>query len=294
MTHRPHFDWQLRNRTLALGVVTRVMGVLNVTPDSFSDGGRFGSVHQAVDVALGMFVDGASIVDVGGESTRPGASASLSTQEEIDRVLPVIEAIRRAQPEALLSIDTYRAVTAEAAVAAGAGIVNDVSGFEWDEAMAATCAKLACGVVLMHTRGRPGEWKSLPPLAPAAVLPLVRDGLQARLDAARAAGVQADRIILDPGFGFGKAFQENYPLLHELRALTALGQPLCVGLSRKGFLGRTLAPLYGGDAPVGSRGNATVAATTIAVLHGASIVRVHEVRAAVEAVLIADATLAAG
>ena len=291
MTRRLHFDWRLRTRTLVLGTATRVMGVLNVTPDSFSDGGRLTSVQQAVDVALGMFADGAAIVDIGGESTRPGATGAMSTQEEMDRVLPVIEGIRRAQPQALLSIDTYRAGTAEAAVAAGVEIVNDVSGLLWDEAMAATCARLGCGVLLMHTRGRPAEWKRLPPLAPAAVVTLVRDGLREQLEAATAAGIARERIVLDPGFGFGKALDENYPLLRELRVLTALGQPLCAGVSRKGFLGRTLAPLYGADAPMDARENATIAATVIAVLHGASMVRVHAVRPAVEAVLIADATL---
>ena len=293
MTHRTHHDWRLRTRTLKLGDATRVMGVLNVTPDSFSDGGRLTSVQVAVVVALQMFADGATIVDIGGESTRPGATGSLSTQEEIDRVMPVVEGILRAQPDALLSVDTYRAATAEAAVHAGAEIVNDVSGLLWDEAMAGTCARLGCGVILMHTRGRPAEWKTLPALAPAAVVPLVRDELRARRDAAVAAGIALDRIVLDPGFGFGKRNEENYPLLRDLRALTALGHPLCAGVSRKGFLGRTLAPLYGGDASTRERGNATLAATTISVLHGASIVRVHEVRPAVEALMIADAMFAA-
>jgi dihydropteroate synthase len=292
MSRRTVFEWQLRTRSLKLGAATRVMGVLNVTPDSFSDGGRLASVAEAVDVALAMFAGGASIIDIGGESTRPGAAAALSAQQEMDRVLPVIEGIRRAQPEALLSIDTYHAATAESAVTAGAEIVNDVSGLLWDDAMAATCARLGCGVMLMHTRGRPAEWKRLPRLVPGAVVPLVRDGLAQRLAAAQAAGIGTERIVLDPGFGFGKAFEENYPLLRELRALTVLGRPLCVGLSRKGFLGRTLAPLYNGDAPVENRENATLAAVTIAVLHGASIVRVHAVRPAVEAVLIADAMLA--
>jgi dihydropteroate synthase len=291
MSRRLHFDWQLRTRTLTLGAATRVMGVLNLTPDSFSDGGRLASVEQAVEAALGMFAAGASLVDIGGESTRPDATPTLSVQQEIDRVVPAIEAIRRALPEALLSIDTYHAATAAAAVAAGAEIVNDVSGLLWDQAMAATCAELACGVVLMHSRGRPAEWKQLPPLAAGAVLPLVRDGLTERLQAAQAAGIAPERIVLDPGFGFGKAFEENYPLLRELRALTTLGHPLCVGLSRKGFLGRTLSPLLGADAPAAARENATLAANTIAVLHGASIVRVHNVRPAVEAVMIADAAL---
>ncbi|HZD45304.1 MAG TPA: dihydropteroate synthase, partial [Acidobacteriaceae bacterium] len=170
MHRRAHFDWKLRKRSLALGTATRVMGILNVTPDSFSDGGLFHSVDDAVGSALAMFADGAAIVDVGGESTRPGASGAISTQQEIDRVVPVIEGIRRVRPDALLSIDTYRAATARAAIAAGAEIVNDVSGLLWDDAIAAACADLHCGAILMHARGRPSDWKSLPRLAPGEVL----------------------------------------------------------------------------------------------------------------------------
>jgi dihydropteroate synthase len=299
MHRRAHFEWKLRTRSLALGDATRVMGILNVTPDSFSDGGLLHSVNEAVDVALAMFEDGAAIVDVGGESTRPGANLELSTQQEIDRVVPVIAAILAAKRDALLSIDTYHAVTARAAVAAGAEIVNDVSGLLWDDAMAATCAELKCGVVLMHARGRPHEWKSLPRLKPDEVLPLVKRELAERLAAALAAGVESARIVLDPGFGFGKVQDANYPLLCGLPELATLGQPLLAGVSRKSFLGHTLAPLYaataGGaaGAPVSAREHATLAASTIAILMGASLVRLHQVRAAVEAALIADATLAA-
>ncbi|MFL6427223.1 MAG: dihydropteroate synthase [Acidobacteriaceae bacterium] len=295
MHRRAHFEWKLRMRSLILGAATRVMGILNVTPDSFSDGGLFHSVDEAVDVALGMFTDGAAIVDVGGESTRPGAGGTISTQQEIDRVVPVIAGIRRARPDALLSIDTYRAATAKAAIAAGAEIVNDVSGLLWDEAMAATCAKLECGVILMHARGRPYEWKSLPRLTPEEVLPLVKSELAQRLEAAVTAGIPADRIVLDPGFGFGKMQDANYPLLRGLPELATLGQPLLAGVSRKSFLGHTLAPLYvAANAPVSAREHATLAASTIAILMGASLVRVHQVRPMVEAALIADATLAAG
>jgi dihydropteroate synthase len=294
MHRRAHFDWKLRTRSLPLGMATRVVGILNVTPDSFSEGGRLHSVDEAVATALVMFADGATIVDVGGESTRPGASGTLSTQQEIDRVLPVIEGIRRVRPDALLSIDTYRAATAHAAVAAGAEIVNDVSGLLWDDAMAAACAELQCGVILMHARGRPSDWKSLPRLAPNEVLPLVKRELAERLNAAIAAGIAPERIVLDPGFGFGKMHDANYPLLQGLPELAALGQPLLAGASRKSFLGHTLVPLYGvAGAPVSAREHATLAASTIAILMGASLVRVHRVRPMVEAALIADATLAA-
>ncbi len=291
-TMRPDFAWQLRSRVLSLGRTTRVMGVLNATPDSFSDGGRLRSPEAAVDAALAMFAAGAAIVDVGGESTRPGVRLTLESTEEQDRVLPVIEGVLRAIPGAVLSCDTYRGATARAALRAGVEIINDVSGFLWDPEMASVCAAEQCGVVLMHTRGRPEEWRSLPPLAASEVLPLVRRELSERLRAATLAGIAPQRVVLDPGFGFGKAFDNNYPLLAGLRELRSLGHPLLAGVSRKAFLGRTLRPLYGGvDAPPEARGPATLAAVTAAILAGAEIVRVHDVRPAVEAAAIADAVL---
>jgi dihydropteroate synthase len=286
--------WRLRSRSLALGERTLVMGVLNITPDSFSGDGLLADQGLAVERGLAMLEAGAAILDVGGESTRPGKREPLPADEEIDRVLPVISGILRHRPEAILSIDTYKAATAKAAVAAGAEIVNDVSGFLWDEAMASTCAELACGVVLMHTRGRPEEWSGLPRLDPDEILAVVKLELGERLRAAAAAGVQADRIVLDPGIGFGKAYESNYALLARLDELRALGRPLLSGVSRKSFLGRTLAQLRGGvDAPADERGNATIAAATASILAGADIVRVHDVRPAAEAAAIADAVLAA-
>jgi dihydropteroate synthase len=174
------------------------MGVLNVTPDSFSDGGRFFAPERAVAQALQMLDEGADLLDIGGESTRPNADA-ISVEEEQERVLPVVAAILAARPGAVVSIDTFHASTAEAAVAAGAEIVNDVSGLLWDSDMAPTCARLGCGLVLMHTRGRPQEWKSLPALAPDAVVPLVLGDLADRIAEATAAGVSRERIVVDPG-----------------------------------------------------------------------------------------------
>ncbi len=284
-TSRPSAEWLLRTRSLRLGRTTIVMGILNVTPDSFSDGGRFRGPEDAIESALRMLREGAAILDIGGESTRPGTYPKISAQQEADRVLPVIEGILQAQPSALLSIDTYHAATAKLAIKAGAEIVNDVSGFLWDSEMAATCAASSCGVVLMHTRGRPEEWKTLPPLPQKDVVPLVLDALRVRLDSAYAAGIEPARIVLDPGFGFGKAFDENYTLLAHLDALLVHGHPLLAGVSRKGFLGRHLAP--------GDRGNQGLAAMTAVILNGASIVRVHDVKAAVEAAAIADAILGA-
>ncbi len=298
-THRPRHQWQLRTRTFALGERTLIAGVLNLTPDSFSGDGMRGR-EEAVARGLRMLGEGASLLDLGAESTRPGSGAggprAVSEAEEQDRLLPVLSELTAAG--AVVSVDTYKAATARAALAAGAEIVNDVSGFLWDPAMAGACAEARCGVVLTHTRGRPDEWRGLPPLAPEAVGPHVLDGLRERLAAARAAGIAEERIVLDPGYGFGKAFDANYALLAAQGSLLTLGRPLLAGVSRKSFLGRTLGQLHGGphkssDAPANEREHATLAACTAAVLNGASLLRVHAVRAAVEAAAIADAVLTA-
>lgn len=289
--------WRLRTRTLELGRRTLVMGVVNVTPDSFSDGGFFLVLDEAVARAEKLIEEGADILDLGAESTRPGsraggADAAVSADEEQARLLPVLEAIRKSLPHAVISVDTYKAATARAALEAGAEIINDVSGFTWDPGVAKVCAELGARVVLSHARGRPDEWRGQPQLAPDALLAAVREGLSASLKTARDAGIPAEKIVLDPGYGFGKRYGENYALLSRQAELLALGRPLLVGLSRKSFLGHTLAPLFEGkDAPPVARGNASLAAMTAAILNGASIVRVHEVRQAVEAARIADAIL---
>lgn len=291
---RPEFVWRLRSRSLVLGKRTLVMGVVNVTPDSFSDGNRYFDAQAAVARVLELLDEGADLIDIGGESTRPGRYAPVTAEEEQRRVLPVIAAVMRERPEAVLSIDTYKASTARLAVEAGAEIVNDISAFSWDAEMASACAEMDCGVVLMHTRGKPSEWRGLPALDLNEVVPLVLSGLRAGLQRALDAGAERRRVVLDPGYGFGKSFDENYPLLARQSSLLELGQPLLVGVSRKSFLGRKLADLFGGvDAPMAERGNATVAAVTAAILGGASIVRVHDVRAAMEAARIADAVLGA-
>jgi dihydropteroate synthase len=271
------------------------MGVVNVTPDSFSDGGLFPGPEAAVAHGLKLLDEGADLLDLGAESTRPGsraggADAAVSTDEEQARLLPVLEGILRARPDAVVSVDTYKAATARAALAAGAEIVNDVSGFTWEPALAEVCAQAGAGVVLSHARGRPEEWRSQPQLAPDALLAMVREGLAASLAAARQAGIADESIVIDPGYGFGKRFGENYALLARQQEFLTLGRPLLAGLSRKSFLGHTLAPLFGGEpAPVNGREAASLAAMTAAILHGASIVRVHAVRPAVEAAQIADA-----
>jgi dihydropteroate synthase len=288
-------DWRLRTRLLELGRRTLVMGIVNVTPDSFSDGGRFFNPEAAVKHALELLDEGADILDLGAESTRPGSQAGgaaplVSAEEEQARLLPVIHGILKSRPDAILSIDTYKAATARAALQAGAEIINDVSGFNWDAEMAELCAETGCGVVLTHTRGRPEEWRSLPRLVADEMLAVVRDGLAASLKLASDAGIPPKALVLDPGYGFGKSFEANYALLARQQQLLALGRPLLAGVSRKMFLGRTLAPLHGGqDAPVAAREAASVAAQVAAILHGAAIVRVHAVRPAVEAARIADA-----
>jgi dihydropteroate synthase len=292
--------WQLRSGAVELGTRTLVMGVVNVTPDSFSDGGIFVRTEDAVAHALAMFEEGADLVDLGGESTRPGSRAGgeaplISAGEEQARILPVLEGILKRAPQALVSVDTYKSATARAAIAAGAAIINDISGLTWDAEMAAVCAEAKAGVILMHTRGRPDEWRTQQQLAPAAVLAMVRDGLAASLSLAQHAGIRSESIVLDPGYGFGKRFGENFSLLKRQADLLSLGRPLLAGISRKSFLGHTLASLHGGSpAPVDARENASLAAMVAAILHGASLVRVHAVRPAVEAARIADALLAAG
>ncbi len=300
MISRLETGWRLRTRTMELGRRTLVMGVVNVTPDSFSDGGAFFDPEAAVAHGLQLLDEGADILDLGAESTRPGSRAggespAVSAEEEQARLLPVLEGILKARPGAVISVDTYKAATARAALLAGAEIVNDVSGFKWDAAMAEVCAEFRAGVVLMHTRGRPEEWRTQTPLRPEQLLESVLGELAASQAIAEAAGVQPNAIVLDPGYGFGKRFGENYALLAHQGELLKLGRPLLVGVSRKSFLGRTLAPLHGGaDAPVDARETASLAALVAAILHGASIVRVHVVRAAIEAARIADAVLEGG
>jgi dihydropteroate synthase len=281
------------------------MGVVNITPDSFSDGGTFFDPDAAVARSLELLDEGADLVDLGAESTRPGSraggapdtpqAATVSAEEELRRLLPVLTGILRARPDAIVSVDTYKAATARAALEAGAEIVNDVSGFFWDPGLAPVCAKAGAGVVLMHSRGKPEEWREQTQLEPDELLATVQAGLAGSLAAAAAAGIAPEAVVLDPGYGFGKRFGENYALLARQEELLGLGRPLLAGVSRKSFLGWTLAPLHEGrDAPVGERETASVAALVAAILHGASIVRVHQVREAVEAARIADAVLAAG
>jgi dihydropteroate synthase len=288
---RPPFTWHLRTRTLDLGPRTLVMGILNVTPDSFSDGGKFMAREPALAHALKMLDEGADLLDIGGESTRPGtpvAESGIPADEELRRIIPVIEAVLRERPATIFSVDTYKAEVARAAVNAGCEIVNDVSALRWDSQMAATMAVLACGAILMHTRGRPQEWRNLAPSDD--IVAEVKKDLAAYANTALTHGIAKDRIMLDVGVGFGKKFDQNYPLLAGLAQLQELGFPLLVGTSKKSFIGRTLAR-DGKDAPANERLFGSIAAMTASVLNGAHIVRVHDVKAAVDAARIADEVL---
>jgi len=282
-----------------LGKRTIIMGILNVTPDSFSDGGHFYSPQhapeRAVAQALKLLEEGADILDIGGESTRPNA-APLTPDEEQSRILPVLESILKEKPTTILSVDTFHAATAHRAIQAGAEIINDVSGHLWDPDMSKSCAQSGCGAILMHTRGRPQDWPNLPPLTPEAVLPLILSDLTERLEAATAAGILRNKIVLDPGFGFGKRLDENYSLLAHFDELQRFNLPLLAGVSRKSFLARTISQhpsLEGATPSMDDRLHATTAANVAAILAGAHILRTHDVRPAVEAAAIADQILAA-
>jgi dihydropteroate synthase len=257
-----------------------VMGVLNVTPDSFSDGGRYLSLDDAVEHAVRMRADGADLVDVGGESTRPGARR-VAAEEETRRILPVIRALTaRGVP---VSVDTYRAAVAEAAIDAGAVVVNDVSGGLGDAGMARVVRDAGCPWILMHWRGHSASMQELARYGD--VVADVRDELGARVDAALAAGVDASALVLDPGLGFAKTAAHNWALLASLESFVTMGFPVLVASSRKSFLGSLLAGPDGAPRPVDDREDATTALTTYAALAGAWGVRVHEVRPSVDAAL---------
>jgi dihydropteroate synthase len=263
------------------------MGVLNVTPDSFSDGGRYFSAN-GLDAALAhgheLVAEGADLIDVGGESTRPGAER-VDAETEIARVVPVIRELAAAG--ILVSVDTTRAAVASAAIEAGAAVVNDVSGGLADVRMGKVVAAAGCPWILMHWRGHSRDMQQLAHYDD--VVTEVRDELSERVDAALAAGVSADALVLDPGLGFAKTGAHNWALLARLDALRGLGLPVLVGASRKSFLGRLLAGPDGTPRPVDEREDATLAITVLAARAGAWGVRVHEVRASVDAIAVVEA-----
>jgi len=274
--------WKLARRALPFGGRTLVMGVLNVTPDSFSDGGEFFAPARAVEHAARMVAEGADILDVGGESTRPG-STHVGAAEEIRRVVPVVEALAARVPVPV-SVDTTKARVARAALAAGAEIVNDISGLRFDPALADEAARAGAGLVLMHSRGSRETLHTLPPVAD--IIAEVVESLGRSVEEALRRGVAREAIAVDPGVGFGKSQEQNVELLARVGLLARAfpDLPVLVGTSRKRFIGALT-----GGASTSDRLHGTMASVTAAVLGGAAIVRVHDVRAAVETVRVADA-----
>ena len=280
MTLRTHGEWKIGRRSLPYGERTLVMGILNVTPDSFSDGGQFSSLSHALAHAEQMIAEGADIIDVGGESTRPGSN-SVSEEEELNRVIPVIE--RLANLSAPISIDTTKSAVARVALQAGAEIINDTSGLRFDPKIADVVAEANAGLVLMHSRGTPKDMQQLPPVED--VMTAAIDGLRAIVAVAERHGVARESIAVDPGIGFGKTAEQNLELIARLDQIAEAfpDLPLMIGTSRKGFIGKIL-----NNAPADERLHGTIASVVAAVMKGAQIVRVHDVKEIAEAVRIAD------
>jgi dihydropteroate synthase len=284
MNKPAHLIWSVRGRALDLSTRGLVMGIVNVTPDSFSDGGRFLDPDAAVDRGLALVAEGADILDVGGESTRPGAQP-VGVEEELRRVLPVLSALRQ-RTEALLSIDTFKPEVAGAALEAGADIINDVTGLR-DPRMVELAAGCDAGLVVMHMKGEPQTMQRNPVYAD--VVMEVREFFTERLRSLGDAGIEPERVVFDPGFGFGKTLEHNLALMRALPWLPAGGRPLLAGVSRKSMIARVL----GSDA-MECRFWPTVALTSWAREHGASLVRVHDVRANAQALRMTEAILRGG
>ena len=280
---------ELGRATLDLSGRTHIMGVLNVTPDSFSDGGAFVSSGRidhsnAVEHALMMAEDGADIIDIGGESTRPG-SARVDLTEELDRVLPVIDGIKK-HSSVIISVDTCKAAVARAAAQAGASIINDISGGSLDPDMLYTVRQTGAAFIIMHMKGTPEDMQSNPVYGDVAVE--VRDVLAERARLAQEEGIPPDKILIDPGIGFGKTVAHNLALINRLDTIATLGYPVVLGVSRKTFIGK----LTGAETP-SDRLEGTIASSVIGIVRGASILRVHDVKAVRRACLVADAVLRA-
>lgn len=273
------YIWHCRDRRIECGARTLIMGIINVTPDSFSDGGRFFETEAAVRHALELAAAGADLIDIGGESTRPGA-ARVSPEEEQRRVVPIIRRLRElcAIP---ISIDTYKAAVAHEALHAGADIINDISGLTFDADMAGLAAHSGAGLVLMHIQGTPADMQHNPHYQ--NVMAEILAFLQQQIRFAVESGVKPEQIVVDPGIGFGKRLQDNLTILGQLQMLQACGAPILIGPSRKSFIGQIL------EAPTNDRLEGTSAAVTAAILNGASIVRVHDVKEMKRVARIADA-----
>ncbi len=270
----------IKDRAFDLSQRTHIMGILNVTPDSFSDGGLYFDKDDAVRQALKMEDEGADFIDVGGESTRPGSQA-VALDEEVRRVIPVIEAMA-GKVKVPISIDTRKSQVAELAIKAGASIVNDISGLRFDKRMAEVAARYGVAVVIMHIKGTPKNMQQNPTYK--ALIPEIMDYLREGILIAQKAGVADDKIIIDPGIGFGKTIGDNLEILRRLGEFTGFEKPILIGPSRKSFIGKTL-----GDLPVTERLEGTAAAVAIGIFNGANIIRVHDVKEMVRVARIADA-----
>ncbi|MDO9027506.1 MAG: dihydropteroate synthase [Candidatus Roizmanbacteria bacterium] len=266
------FDFSLR---------TYIMGILNVTPDSFSDGGLYFSKNKAVDHALRMQDEGADIIDIGGESTRPGAEV-ISIKEEIRRVVPVIEALQKKNIKIPLSIDTYKSAAAKAAIEAGASVVNDISGLKFDRRMPEVVSEHQVPVVIMHIKGTPRNMQKNP--AYTALIPEIMDYLREGIEIALNAGISDDKIIIDPGIGFGKTVGHNLEIIRHLNEFTGFEKPVLLGPSRKSFIGRVL-----GGLPAAERLEGTASAVAIGIFNGANIIRVHDIKEMKRVAVLADA-----
>ena len=275
-------EWHIKGGTLPIGERTLIMGVLNVTPDSFSDGNQFLSFDKAIKHAEQMIAEGADIIDVGGESTRPGG-VPVTAEEEIQRVVPVIEELAK-RSETPISIDTTKSEVARAALDSGASIVNDISALRFDYHIADEAARVGAGLVLMHSRGSPATMHKLPPVPD--IIEEVKRSLGSSIKMAERRGVKRESIVVDPGIGFGKSQEQNVELIAKLDQLVAAFSefPLLIGTSRKSFIGRILANADGNPAPVEDRLHGTMASITAAILKGARIIRVHDVKATIETV----------
>lgn len=266
-----HFDFLTK---------TYIMGILNVTPDSFFDGGKYSDRDRAIARAFQLIEEGADIIDVGGESTRPGSSP-VTIDEELKRVIPVIEEIAK-RVEIPISIDTYKAKVAEEAINAGASIINDISGFRFDPEMPYIAAKYDTPVVLMHIKGTPKDMQKNPQYD--ALIPEIIEYLRTSIVIAKNAGVRDDKIIIDPGIGFGKLPEHNLQILRDLKVFSLLGKPILIGVSRKSFIGKIL-----NDAPPEARLEGTAAAVAVSIINGANIIRVHDVAYISKIVKVVDA-----
>jgi len=278
--------WQFKNHKMPIGERTLIMGILNVTPDSFSDGGHFVTVDSALAHAEQMIAEGADIIDVGGESSRPGGEP-ISVEDEIERVVPVINALAQ-RTDTPVSVDTTKSEVARAALDAGAAIVNDISALRFDFYIADVVARTGAGLVLMHSRGTPATMHRLPPVAD--IMHEVTHSLRASINMAERRGVKRESIVIDPGIGFGKSQEQNLELIAKLDQLIAAfpDYPLLIGTSRKSFIGRLLADESGNPAPAEDRLHGTLATLTAAVLKGAHIVRVHDVKATKDAIRVTE------